>query len=209
MKIGNAFIGAAFALVVACGGREAKEPCTAAAAGAKAGPYDSLKPVPSFTLTSTDVRDGEMLPVPQRSGMFGGGGQDLSPQLSWSGFPAGTKSFAVTMYDPDAPTGSGFWHWAVANVPVGVSSLPTGAGAEDGAKLPPGAFQIPNDARMKKYIGAAPPKGHGKHRYYIAVHALDVESLDIPKEATPAYLGFNMSIHTLARAVIVPWAETN
>ena len=173
----------------------------------KVDPYAALPATTSFTLKSTDVRDGEPMPVPQLSGIFGGGGQDVSPQLSWSGFPANTRSFVVTMYDPDAPTASGFWHWAVVNIPASVTSLPAGAGAEDGSKLPEGAFHLPNDARLKRYIGAAPPPGSGKHRYYIVVHALGVESLQIPADATPAFLGFNLLGHTLGRAILTPTSE--
>src|SRR6185436_7027333 len=101
-------------------------------------PYEFLPEVPSFTLTSTDIADGKTLSKPQVSGIFGAGGEDVSPQLSWSGFPAGTKSFVVTMYDPDAPTASGFWHWAVANIPVSVTELPSDAGNPDAKKLPAG-----------------------------------------------------------------------
>ncbi len=170
-------------------------------------PHDGLPPAPRFTVTSTDVREGQTLPAPQRSGVMGAGGQDVSPQLSWSGFPATTRSFAVTMYDPDAPTGSGFWHWAVANIPASVTSLPTGAGSEDGAKLPKGAFQLPNEIRTKRYVGAAPPPGDGPHRYIIVVHALDVPSLEIPRDATPAVLGFNMLGHTVGRAFLTATFE--
>jgi Raf kinase inhibitor-like YbhB/YbcL family protein len=170
-------------------------------------PYDQIASVPSFTVTSTDVVDGEELPTPQVSGIFGAGGSDTSPQLSWSGFPPETKSFAVTVYDPSAPTGAGFWHWAVVDIPVTTTELASGAGDEEGAQLPPGALQLKNDASIARYLGAAPPAGHGKHTYFIAVHALDVESLGLDAGATPAFLGFNMSGHTLARAVIAPWWE--
>jgi Raf kinase inhibitor-like YbhB/YbcL family protein len=170
-------------------------------------PYDAIADVPGFDLTSTDVTDGEVLPTAQVSGIFGAGGSDTSPQLSWSGFPAETKSFAVTVYDPDAPTGAGFWHWAVADIPASVTSLDAGAGDDEGSALPTGAIQLRNDASLARYLGAAPPAGHGKHTYYVAVHALDVESLGITADATPAFLGFNMSGHTLARAVIAPWYE--
>jgi Raf kinase inhibitor-like YbhB/YbcL family protein len=170
-------------------------------------PYDELPAVASFAVTSTDITDGQELATPQVSGIMGAGGEDRSPQLSWSGFPEGTKSFAVTVYDPDAPTASGFWHWAVADIPVSVTSLPTGAGAQDGSGLPAGAVQLANDAGMPGYIGAAPPPGHGRHHYYTVVHAVDVESLGLPAEARPAYLGFNLFMHTLARAVIVPFYE--
>ncbi len=110
-------------------------------------PYDNLPPAASFSLTSSDLREGEKLAMPQVSGVFGAGGQDVSPQLSWTGFPSGTKSFVVTMCDPEAPTVSGFWHWAVVNIPGDVTELPTGAGDESGSGLPQGAFQLPNDAR--------------------------------------------------------------
>ena len=131
--------------------------------------------------------------MPQVSGIFGAGGQDISPQLSWSGFPSGTQSFVVTMCDPEAPTVSGFWHWAVVNIPANVTELPAGAGDESGSGLPPGAFQLPNDARTARYVGAGPPEGHGRHRYIFAVLALDAERIEIDKEATPALLMFTCS----------------
>jgi len=170
-------------------------------------PYDELPPVPSFPVTSTDITDGQPLSSEQVSGIFGAGGQDISPQLSWREFPAETKSFAVTVYDPDAPTASGFWHWAVANIPASTTELPSGAGDDAGSGLPSGAVQLTNDASLKRYLGAAPPEGHGKHRYFAVVHALDVETLNLPENATPAFLGFNLFSHTLARGVITPWYE--
>lgn len=170
-------------------------------------PYDSLPKAASFSLTSNDLRDGEKLKLPQVSGVFGAGGQDASPQLAWSGFPAATKSFVVTMYDPDAPTVSGFWHWAVANIPANITQLPTGAGDDSGSRLPTGAFQLPNDARLSRYIGAAPPPGHGKHRYILAVHALSSPKLELDKGATPAFLMFNLFGATLGRAFLTGWYE--
>ncbi|CRZ13834.1 YbhB/YbcL family Raf kinase inhibitor-like protein [Mycolicibacterium neworleansense] len=170
-------------------------------------PYDSLPKLPTFTLTSESVTDGQPLANDQVSGIMGAGGSDVSPQLSWSGFPEETKSFAVTVYDPDAPTASGFWHWAVADLPASVTELPAGAG--DGGELPGGAVTLTNDAGLKRYLGAAPPAGHGPHRYYIAVHALPVESLELPEGATPAYLGFNLFGQAIARAVIHGTYEQN
>ncbi|WP_134428811.1 YbhB/YbcL family Raf kinase inhibitor-like protein [Mycobacterium ulcerans] len=163
-------------------------------------PYDALPKLPSFSLTSASITDGQPLATPQVSGIMGAGGEDVSPQLSWSGFPEGTRSFAVTVYDPDAPTLSGFWHWAVANLPADVTELPAGAG--DGRELPGGALALVNDAGMRRYIGAAPPAGHGVHRYYVAVHAVDVDKLELSEDASSAFLGFNLFQHAIARAVI-------
>ncbi|MFE1959943.1 YbhB/YbcL family Raf kinase inhibitor-like protein [Streptomyces sp. NPDC059479] len=172
-------------------------------------PFAGLPAAPAFTVTSTGVRADEALPAAQMSGMFGvPGGEDRSPQLSWSGAPEGTQSYAVTVYDPDAPTQSGFWHWAVANIPADVTDLPEGAGDDAGSGLPAGAFQLPNDARLARFIGAAPPAGHGPHRYVITVHALDTPDIDVPADGTPALLGFNIASHILARATITATAET-
>ncbi|MFT4199392.1 YbhB/YbcL family Raf kinase inhibitor-like protein [Gordonia sp. (in: high G+C Gram-positive bacteria)] len=166
-------------------------------------PYAALPQLPGFSLTSTDLADGAALAPAQVSGIMGAGGQDVSPQLSWSGFPETTRSFAVTVYDPDAPTASGFWHWAVADIPASVTSLDSGAGDGEAGSLPQGAVTLANDASLKRYIGAAPPAGHGPHRYFVAVHAVDVESLELPDGATPAYLGFNLFGHAIARSIIV------
>jgi Raf kinase inhibitor-like YbhB/YbcL family protein len=172
-------------------------------------PHARLPEVPSFTLTSSSLTDGGPLAPAQLSGMFGvPGGQDASPQLSWSGAPEGTRSYAVTVYDPDAPTGSGFWHWAVADVPASVTSLPEGAGDDTGSGLPAPARQLPNDARAPRFIGGAPPAGHGPHRYVITVSALDVETLEVPDDATPAFLGATIAGHVLGRAHLVGTAET-
>jgi Raf kinase inhibitor-like YbhB/YbcL family protein len=171
-------------------------------------PFARMPEVPSFQVTSNDVKDGEAFSSLQMSGVFGvEGGKDVSPQLTWSGAPKDTKSFAVTVFDPDAPTSSGFWHWAVANIPANVTSLPSGAGDENASGLPDGAYQLANDAGLHSFLGAAPPPGHGPHRYYIVVHALDTEDIGVPASATPAILGFNMFSHTLARAVLVAHAE--
>lgn len=171
-------------------------------------PYDPLPKVPTFTVTSNDIADGEALANAQVSGIMGAGGEDISPHLAWSGFPAETRSFAVTVYDPDAPTASGFWHWAVFNIPASVTELDTGAGSDSsGSGLPDGAVMLAGDANARQYIGAAPPEGHGPHRYFTVVHAVDVEALAVEPDSRPAFLGFNLFSHTLARATIVPVYE--
>src|SRR6478752_4184298 len=115
-------------------------------------PLERFGAVPLFSVSSEDVADGRPLSSAQWGA--GGGGGDISPQLSWSGFPAETKSFAVTIHDPDAPTGSGFWHWAVYNIPASVTELPAGAGAEGGRGLPTGASMLSNEMRSKSFTGA-------------------------------------------------------
>jgi Raf kinase inhibitor-like YbhB/YbcL family protein len=172
-------------------------------AGVSPIPYDFMPPVGSFTLTSGAVSTNEVVPAAFRFDGMGVGGENRSPDLTWSGFPAETKSFAVTCYDPDAPTGSGFWHWLVINLPADVTSLPAGAGADD-ASLPAGAVHRRNDLGMYGYAGAAPPPGDAPHRYIFAVHALSVESLDVPAEGSAAFVGFNLTFVTLARALLIP-----
>ena len=167
-------------------------------------PYESLPDIASFSVTSSDVTDGEMLGTAHVSGIFGAGGSDISPQLSWSGFPRETKSFAVTCIDPDAPTGSGFWHWNVVDIPVTVTELPTNAGAQDGTGLPTGALVIDNDGGLTGYLGAAPPEGHWEHRYVFAVHALNVETVGIDDTVSNAVAAFNMFGKVIARATLVP-----
>jgi len=160
-------------------------------------PYELLPKAGSFTVTSTDIADNEPL---SDDHAFAGGNK--SPQLSWSGFPAETKGFVVTCYDPDAPVVSGFWHWVLVNLPATVTELPTGAGTTE--RLDNGAFHVCSDFGTKAYGGAAPPAGDQVHRYYFVVHAIDVEALDVDSDASPAVVGFNLAFHTLARALITP-----
>lgn len=170
-------------------------------------PYENLPPAASFSLTSSDLHEGEKLAMPQVSGVFGAGGEDKSPQLSWTGFPSGTKSFVLTMYDPEAPTVGGFWHWAVVDIPATVTELPAGAGDESDPVLPPGAFHLPNDASTRCYVGAGPPPGTGRHRYIFAAIAVDAERLTIDRGATPAFLMYALWNITLGRAFLEGWYE--
>jgi Raf kinase inhibitor-like YbhB/YbcL family protein len=164
-------------------------------------PYSELPAVPAFQVSSGVVADGDTMPVAQRSGIFGAGGEDVSPDLTWSGFPEPTRSFIVTMYDPDAPTPSGFWHWGIVDLSSDITSLPVGAGESDDA-LPAGRH-ITNDAGMRRYIGPAPPPGP-QHRYYIVVTALDIPTVDLPGTASPALTLFQTLGNTLARAIVLP-----
>jgi Raf kinase inhibitor-like YbhB/YbcL family protein len=164
-------------------------------------PYDLLPTTASFTVNSTDVTDGT--PMHLKHAHDSANGENLSPQLSWSGAPDGTRSYMVSCFDPDAPTPSGFWHWTVVDIPASVTELATGAGSGDDS-LPAGAFHVRNDFGQRQWDGAAPPPGDAVHRYVFAVHALDVESLGIDKEATPTFAAFNALFHTLGRALITP-----
>jgi Raf kinase inhibitor-like YbhB/YbcL family protein len=161
-------------------------------------PHDFHPPVPELTVESEDIRHGDTLPDAH---VYAAG--NTSPHLRWSGAPDGTRSYAVTCYDPDAPTGSGFWHWVVFDIPADVTELPTGAGSGDGKGLPEGAVQVRNDYGTKEFGGAAPPPGDGPHRYVFTVYAVDQEKLGPDADATPAVVGFNLRFHTLARGNII------
>lgn len=159
-------------------------------------PYSLLPKVPTFTLTSDDVTEGQPLDE-----QFVASGGNTSPHLAWSGFPENTQSFLVTMFDPDAPTPAGWWHWTVVDLPSDTTELEQGEGASD-LMLPGAAFHVRNDANEFSYLGSAPPSGDRPHRYVFAVHALDVDTLDADPEDTPTMVSFKAVFHTVARATL-------
>ncbi len=165
-------------------------------------PYAPLADLPALKVTSETFNDGDRIPEAQLAG------SDISPQLSWEPGPAGTKTYAVTCFDPDAPTGSGYWHWAVFNIPADVTHLDLGAGSGDLSSLPDGAEALRGDNRSYAYYGPNPPAGHGPHRYLFAVHAVS-EELDIPHYMTTTVLGFNLQFKALARGILWGWAENS
>lgn len=168
--------------------------------GCSAPAQEDHKPT-TFTLTSADV--GGQATMKQVFNGFGCTGENLSPQLSWSNAPEGTKSFAITMYDPDAPTGSGWWHWVVFDIPAGTTVLPTGAGTPGQAGMPAGAVQCKTDFGVPGYGGPCPPPGHGQHRYIITVYALKTDKLGLDANSTPATVGFNLNSQMLTKASIL------
>ena len=160
-----------------------------------------------FSVRSPTVKPGTKLTDLHVYKGFGCDGKNESPALNWSGAPAGTKSYAVTVYDPDAPTGSGWWHWVVYNIPASVTSLAAGAGAEGGKALPAGAQMGRTDFGTAAFGGACPPPGSAPHRYIFAVHALKVEKIEVPADASAALVGFNLSANRIGEAKI--WATYN
>ena len=163
-------------------------------------PYSLLPQVPALQVTSESFQDGQALPEAHVFNDWGLSGGNRSPQLSWTGAPEGTTSYAVTCFDPDAPTPSGFWHWLLMGLPADTTSLPEGAG--DGKSLPEGAFHVRNDYGTQEFGGAAPPAGDGPHRYMFAVHAIGGDPLAIDDSVSPAVAMFNAGAQLLARGVI-------
>ncbi len=161
----------------------------------------------AFTLTSTHIADQQALPLQFVHSAMGAGGQNVSPDLAWSGAPEGTQSYALTMYDPDAPTGSGWWHWVVYDIPASATGLVMGAGAAGGAALPAGAKLGRTDFGTAEYGGAAPPPGHGPHRYIFTLYALNTGKLDVPPDASAAMVGFSIHFAKLAQAQLTATYE--
>ena len=153
-----------------------------------------------FTLTSPDVHAGQKIPNTHAFNGMGCTGTNTSPALEWSGAPANTKSFALTVYDPDAPTGSGWWHWVVYNIPAGTTKLAAGAGDPAKNLLPAGAKQGNTDFGAPGYGGPCPPPGDKPHHYHFTIYALDTDKIDIPANGTAAMVGFNLHAHTIAKA---------
>ncbi|HEX4985536.1 MAG TPA: YbhB/YbcL family Raf kinase inhibitor-like protein [Burkholderiales bacterium] len=156
----------------------------------------------AFRLSSPVLRDGETIGNAHLYNGMDCTGHNVSPALQWQGAPQGTKSFAVTIYNPDAPTGSGWWHWVVYDIPAGVTALPAGAGASAQNPLPEGARQANTEFGRPGYGGPCPPRGDKPHRYIFTVHALAVEKLDVPPDATAAFVGFNIHANRLGSATL-------
>lgn len=165
-------------------------------------PYELLPAPASFTLRSDDLVNGETMP--DKHAAHGG---NTSPHLTWSGFPAETQSFVVNMFDPDAPTPSGWWHWTIVDLDSQTTELPQGIGESD-LLLDGASFHVCADHGEASYFGAAPPVGDRPHRYIFAVHALDVDTIGVDDEATPAEVAFHLAAHTIARATLTVTYQT-
>lgn len=155
-----------------------------------------------FVVRSPDIKPGGKISEEQVFNGFGCQGGNISPALDWSGAPAGTQSYAVTVYDPDAPTGSGWWHWVVFNIPASAKGLSKGAGYARGASLPPGSIQSRTDFGQPGYGGPCPPTGDKPHRYTFTVHALKVDKLPLDADSPAAMVGYFLHQNTLKKAVL-------
>jgi len=166
------------------------------------GQAQAPKHAATFVLSSPDVKPGAKIPAAHAFNGMGCTGENLSPALEWKGAPAGTKSFAVTLYDPDVQTGSGWLHWVVYDIPANVTKLAAGAGDPAKNLLPEGAVQGNTDFGTPGYGGPCPPKGDKPHHYHFRVFALNTERLDLTAGATAAYVGYNLYAHKLAVATL-------
>lgn len=171
------------------------------AAADPAGPAGSVA-AGKFTLASPQIKAGGKIADAQVFNDFGCKGANLSPELSWTNAPKDTQSFALMMFDPDAPTGSGWWHWVVYNIPAATTSLPADAGNTKGMLLPGGAVMGRTDFGTTGYGGPCPPPGK-PHHYYLRLYALKVPKLDLPKDATAAFIGFNVRAQSLGTAELM------
>jgi len=153
-----------------------------------------------FTLTSPTIKPGGVLTEEQVFNGFGCSGKNYSPALKWTAGPKETKSYAITVYDPDAPTGSGWWHWVVYNIPANVTELAAGAGDPTGKLLPPGAIQGRTDYGTHAFGGACPPQGDKPHRYIFTIYALKIEKIDVPADSSAALIGFMINANSLGKA---------
>ena len=158
-----------------------------------------------FKVTSPQIKENQMISNDQVFNGFGCSGRNISPEISWSGAPKETKSFAITVYDPDAPTGSGFWHWVVFDIPANINELITNAGNVKLNLAPKGAIQSKTDYGIKGFGGPCPPVGHGFHQYIITVYALKTDKLGLDENINPAVVGFYLWNNTLAKASIVAY----
>lgn len=154
----------------------------------------------NFSLHSRDISSDKPLTQQQVFNGFGCNGGNISPQLSWENAPKGTKSFAVTVYDPDAPTGSGWWHWTVVNLPATTQQLPSNAGNQQQPILPAGAVQGRNDYGYAGFGGACPPPGSKPHRYQFTVWALKSDKLPLDNQSSGAMVGYMLNNAALAKA---------
>jgi Raf kinase inhibitor-like YbhB/YbcL family protein len=155
-----------------------------------------------LALTSPDIKPGARIADEQVANGFGCSGKNVSPALSWSGAPKGTKSFAVGVYDADAPNGGGFWHWAMFDIPLDANALAKNAGDPKAGLAPAGAAQGRNDAGTRGYFGPCPPQGDKPHHYLFQVFAVDVDKLDLDESASPAAVAAELRLHTLAKATL-------
>ena len=171
--------------------------------GLKAGARKTPTVVAVFNLASPEIAPGATIQNEQVYRGFDCNGTNISPELRWANAPTGTKSFGLTMYDPDAPTGSGWWHWLVVNIPPTATFVPRNAGDPKMGLAPPGSMQFRNDYGQVGYGGPCPPQGDKAHRYVFTIFALDIDRLPVDETATPAFVGFNLNSHIVKNATLI------